>query len=173
MSDVVLVALITGGVGLAGLAFNFLNIRGERAMRLTERQEEREEQQTEREERYKFSLYDRRLAVHQEAYEWMIALIEPFQRALEITTNDRDLPDNFPLSGQYAEARQWWFSNCLYLDEKSRACTIDLIENIGAFLRLEERPSFDKVYAIYLEAIRSIPAGLGMKHVEATERLDD
>ena len=166
MNEIAQGALIGGGLALLGtiITLGFNRWSADQEMKAREREQERQ-----LEERYRIGLYDKCLAVHQQAYAWMIALIEPLQRALELTTGDRDLPDNFPLYGQYAEARQWWFSNCLYLDEKSRACTIDLIENIGAFLRLEERPSFDKVYAIYLEALGAIPAGLGMKHVEATE----
>ena len=99
MSDVILVALITGGFTLSGMAltqlFHFL-LQGR-----------------EIEERYRVGLYERRVAIYQEG-----ALHVDKLQASDSAT----LPDSL------AEARNWLISHCLYLDPYASSAILDLFD---------------------------------------------
>ena len=64
----------------------------------------------EREEKYRVMLYEKRLEAHQKAF----CYIQKLNVALNTAQNDEDLWE------VTREAREWWDSNCLYLDEYSR-----------------------------------------------------
>lgn len=120
----------------------------------------------ERTDKYRLVLYEKRLDVHQQAYRWLMALIQPLQRAADLTTGDRALPDNFVLFKLYQDAREWWDGNCLYLDEVSRVRVIDFIELASEYLEAPPPPERERLFPTYRIAITAVQEGLGMKHLE-------
>ncbi|MDP2948814.1 MAG: hypothetical protein Q8P22_04685 [Chloroflexota bacterium] len=100
MSDVVAVALITGGttgfVGIAGLALNLWNSSRERQLRLAEHREDYREW-------YRRTLFEDRLRAVREGYAWLMRLNRALSRA------DQGL-DQMCL-----ECREWWDNNAVFL----------------------------------------------------------
>lgn len=111
MSDVVAVALITGGitaaVGFAGLAFNFWNSWQERQQRLAERRQDYQEW-------YRRTLFERRLDAVNEAYSWLMRLNDAINRA---TPDDPNSEDNQNLRMICHEARAWYNANAFYIHD--------------------------------------------------------
>jgi hypothetical protein len=70
------------------------------------------------EENYRLKLYDKRLAVHQQAFEWI--------QRLSVGLNDAkpghlDAPETKQLIETALAAVDWWNGNALYLDPVSRS----------------------------------------------------
>jgi hypothetical protein len=158
MNDVAQGALIGGGLtfltALAGQAFNFWNAREERN------------------DRYRGMLYEKELSVYQTAFMWMARLWDPIERARELCKPDGALPDGFLiyLTTTYQEAREWWDSNCLYLDDLARERTLDVIELVGAYVRSDRMPpSQDDQYQMRKGAMRAIEEGMGKSHLPKAE----
>ncbi len=159
VSDQSIVALtavvVTGVVSLGGLFFNLWNSHQERR------------------ERYRIAMYEKRLSVHQDAFKWMIRLFEPVQRARQLSSGNRDLPDGVEhnLMKVYDEARDWWDSNCLYLDDKARAYSLDFIEGAGTYLRQDQAyPSQSETSELHTRALRAIEEGMGKMHLLKSQR---
>jgi hypothetical protein len=148
MTDVE-VGVITAGAALGGVLvtqmFNlFLEQRRENAA-------------------YRVGLYAKRLEIHQEAFRWLMDLIEPAAIAQKSPGGSSD-----HLAGvakMYVEARKWWDSNCLYLDENSRESVIDFIELVHD-LAEGSVPPLRELTGKYRSALRAVQEGIGMKHLD-------
>jgi hypothetical protein len=157
MSDQSIIALtaivITGVVTLGTSLLTFLSRKAER------------------EERYRLQFYEKTLATYQDAFNWMMRLVDPIERARELSGPDGHLPDGFlnALERVYSDAREWWDAHCLYLDEEPRASAFDFIEVAGAYVRGDLTPSQDEIYSMRGTALRAIQEGIGKKHLPKFE----
>lgn len=107
-SIIALVAVIaSAAVGLASLAFNFWNVRGERAMRLTERQEDNHQW-------YRRTLFEKRLQAAQDAFSWWRRLNEAVSRASD--NADPNSEERQSVREIATQAREWYDENSLYLE---------------------------------------------------------
>jgi hypothetical protein len=103
---VALVAVITTGViGIAGLVFNFWNSSSERRQRLAEREQDYREW-------YRRTVFEKRLAAVQEAYQWIMR----FNVAItEADASQPDSPKNEELRMLCKDAREWYDRNTVFL----------------------------------------------------------
>ena len=160
MSDVVLVGLITGAVGIAGLLLNVWTQHQERSHAL-------ERLKLEHQERYRSDLYAKRLEVHQRAYLWLMQLIEPVRWVQDPKLTSTDMKTQLKHSAN--RARDWWDTNCLYLDDESRSATADFISLAQALGRDDPLVEEGKPIDAYLRALKSVQEGIGMKHLDVRE----
>ena len=115
---------------------------------------------------YRVNLYAKRLEVHQEAYRWLLTLIEWLRSTME------QPPDEIPrlfhqrLDYESKEARKWWDANCLYLDDSSRALVVRFIEIARAIADQEDLPEGTDPIRVYRDVLGAIQTGIGMKHIE-------
>ena len=152
MSDVVLGALIgtlsaLGGVLLTQLGGFLVEKRREVAA-------------------YRVNLYARRLEVHQEAYRWLLTLIEWLRNTMERPPDESRSLFHQRLDYESKQARKWWDANCLYLDDSSRALVVQFIEIARAVADQEDLPEGTDPIRVYREALGAIQTGIGMKHIE-------
>jgi len=130
-----------------------------------------EEQRLEHEEKYRIALYDKRLAVHQRAYEWMQRLQLEYANAhLPGLGEDRSIEARKRLQKIFGEARQWWTANCLYLDLDSRSTFIaftfqglvDARKSDGSL----DADKWKEVFGHWEDTIKAIERGIGEKHID-------
>src|SRR3990172_4957117 len=97
----VVAVVVSGVIGVASLGLNFWNWQREREHRA-------KEQRHEREERYRVELYDKRLEVHQQAYNWLMQLITPVRWVQDPrhVLRQTDMREHLRKEGK--KARQWW-----------------------------------------------------------------
>jgi len=69
------------------------------------------------EEKYRVMLYEKRLEVHQKAFYYVEQLMDQLRGYFE----RYEYPNRDELAAIYREARGFYYSNSLYLDELSRA----------------------------------------------------
>jgi hypothetical protein len=111
----------------------------------------------EREEKYRVMLYEKRLEAHQRAFYY----IQKLNEVLNTAQNDEDI---WKVT---REAREWWDSNCLYLDEESRKEMIPAI-NYAAIYR-QWMPEWEtplRVWQQLEKTKKAVVSGIGMKHIE-------
>ncbi len=155
MSDVAAVALITGVitgvVGLVGLAFNFLNSSSEREYRL-------KQQESEQEERYRIGLYEKRLEIHQQAFTWTQTIGRTAFRV------QSDLAQVHQLGTEIDEFRDWIASINLYLDPVSQhELTRFLYESRQVVLG---KSNYAGLSAQGEAAQTAIVKGIALKHID-------
>jgi len=115
---------------------------------------------------YRVNLYDRRLAVHQQGYKWLMDLIEPLRGAMRTPAGDHEKRQLTELG---LAARDWWDANCLYLDPASRVKLVDFIEDARSVGEGSLPDGVDPIKR-YRDALRAVEEGIGMKHVERAAR---
>ena len=162
MSDVVAVALITGGFTLAGVVatqvFHVLR------------------QRHELEERYRLGLYEKRLAVHQRGFGWLMELWKALKEAIEAGSLAEGKQKVAELCNQ---ADEWWGANSLYLDPQSskkmhalflkgRFETDALIRDARRWSKDTQTLPEDSVFKLYADAWSAVQKGIGMKHIDFT-----
>ena len=161
MSDesiIALAAVITSGiVGVASLWFNFWNASRERAQRL-------QAQRAEHEERYRATLYDKRLAVHQEAFKRAEALSGKVSSDGASATERQELKDDVEASFN------WLMENALYMDMNS---TLEFIRLLKVCLRWAEGDTEAAVDEQAQSAMTAAMAGIGFKHIDIPQALRD
>jgi hypothetical protein len=165
---IALAAVVSSGiVSLGSLGFSFWNSS-------TERQHRLQTLRLEQEERYRVGLYDKRLAVHQEAYRWLTQLIVTLRSVLRAEPEDANYAGlKRQLSSESVHARAWWDGNCLYLDESSRSSVVSFIESCAAIAHDEYTPEELDPIKLYLAALRATQEGIGMKHLDVKEPRPD
>ncbi len=150
MSEAAQGALIGGGfvfaVSVANLVYNHL-ARGR-----------------ERDEGYRLALYDKRLAVHQQAFEWLMKAGERLKRAQR---QDAKQEDRDELADVCERADQWWNANCLYLDPISwgRMLTFIFETRLWAKDPTHEPPE-GHPRKLHREAVSAVKEGIGLKHID-------
>lgn len=160
---VALVGIVTSGVvGVAGIGFNFWNSSKEKQLRL-------DTLKLEQEERYRIGSFEKRLQVHQEAYNWLMQLMELLRNILKEDFGENSL-FHTTLQQRSHEVRRWWDANCLYLDEASRAAVVNFIEMNREVAYGEWEPSGLDPRRSYRDALRLVQEGIGMKHLPLKER---
>jgi hypothetical protein len=143
MSETVAVALISASSALGGVLitqlFHWLM------------------QKREQEERYRLAIFDKTLAVHQQAYEWLQRLNLAVHNAQSVATGEqsKQLVDLAEAAGR------WWDANCLYLDPESREQFLRFADEIGGHSIGGKPPVFEH----WLEAVRAVELGIRREHI--------
>jgi hypothetical protein len=123
-------------------------------------------QKREQEERYRLALHGRCLAAHQEAYKWLMDLIEPLRAGMRDGAGD---DERQRLNELGIAARAWWDANCLYLDPESRGKAVDFIEDARSVAEGSLPDGIDPIKR-YRDALLAVEEGIGMKHIEIHQR---
>jgi hypothetical protein len=147
MSDFVQGALVAGGLTLAGVLLTQLT-----NLLLEKRREEAS---------YRVNLYDKRLAVHQQAYEWLQRLHLAVGDAAPVHTTEKAKQ----LADLSERAGRWWDASCLYLDPESREQFLRFAYEVGMYSRGQGPPVLDH----WVKAVMAIERGIGMKHISTRE----
>ena len=157
-SIVALVAVILSGlVGIASLGFNFWNSSREREFRL-------QAQKADNEERYRAGLYEKRLAVHQEAFHLGEALGGRVPAGALPEADGKDLRESVDV------ALDWLTANTLYLDPLSTGEFVRLLRLCLNRARGDVNADVDGQTTTTLDAITK---GIGFKHIDVAEMLDN
>jgi len=119
------------------------------------------------EESYRLKLYDKRLAVHQQAFEWIHKLNVDLNHA---KPGQFEAAETKHLIDTTRAARDWWNGNALYLDPLSRS-EIVYFFNL-CFSYAQDRPN-TPVWQQMNKALEAITRGIGMKHIEVREAPED
>jgi hypothetical protein len=161
---IALAAVVSSGlIGVASLGFSFWNSSRERDHRLRALR-------LEQEERYRVGLYEKRLQVHQQAYKWLMDLIEPLREAMaDHPHKDEGTYTHSDLASKSFKAREWWDGNCLYLDDGSRLRVVDFIEEARSAAECESLRNEAETMKLYRDALRAVEVGIGMKHLDVKE----
>ena len=118
----------------------------------------------EREEKYRVILYPKRLEVHQKALMWNYKLYSVLN--VSIPTQDYEAVREVTV-----KAREWWESECLYLDEVSRQEMMVAINYVSVYIRWDrEHGKPPPVWEQLDKAKKAIVSGIGMKHVEEPKK---
>ncbi len=136
---------------LIGAGFGFLGVVANQVYNYLSRRQEQQES-------YRLKLYDKRLEVHQQAYKWVMTLHEQL-------ASERDPREE--LFRSHDGAREWYEGNCLYLDETSRVSVVNFIDIAKAYAK--DTPTDDskqQLELLYIQALRDVQHGIGMKHLE-------
>jgi hypothetical protein len=143
---IALVAVVSSGlIGLASLGFNFWNAQQERGLRQTMLEREQSEQ-------YRVGLYERRLQVHQDAFEFVQRI--GFDESADLKTKQQLFRDSI----------HWWSAHAFYLDPASSLEFAKFVK--AAAVRAKEgqpAPNSERVTGFLL-------GGIGLKHFD-TENL--
>jgi hypothetical protein len=153
MSEFVQGALVAGGFALAGaFATQIFNLFLER------RREDAS---------YRINLYDRRLAVHQQAFEWIHKLNVDLNYA---KPGQLDAAETEQLTDTTRAARDWWNASALYLDPVSRAKLVEFLNYCFEYGRDDRRKGGTgaNIWRLMSETLRAVEEGIGMKHIEGT-----
>jgi hypothetical protein len=118
-------------------------------------------------EKYRVMLYEKRLEAHQGAFYHVEQLLNPL----------RDYFTGFGLSTLstemqqvYREAKKFYDSNCLYLDEQSRNEMELAIYRIRLFLEEPDNGLMENAFDQLRKAKKAIVSGIGMKHIEEPKK---
>jgi hypothetical protein len=115
------------------------------------------------EENYRLKLYDKRLAVHQQAFEWIHKLNVDLNYA---KPGQLDAPETNQLVETTRAARDWWNANALYLDPVSKSELVYFFNLCFAYG--QDRPK-TPVWEQMNRAEKAVMKGIGMKHIEVRE----
>ena len=152
MSDTLAGALIGAGALLCGLvASQLANFLVEQRRELAS---------------YRVNLYAKRLEVHQEAYKWLMDIIEPAMKANLSPGGDPGILGL--VDSLYVGARKWWDGNCLYLDDVSRIKVVDFLEAVRDISEgvVQDQPP---LHVMFRSALDAVVTGIGMKHLDVRE----
>ncbi len=117
---------------------------------------------------YRVNLYERRLDIHQEAYKWLMDIIEPLQDAMSQHPHaEGETVTHSELARLSYKAREWWDANCLFLYWTSRSHVVDLIEVAKSVAECETVETFDTI-KLYRDALRAVQEGIGLELIEIT-----
>jgi hypothetical protein len=147
MSETVLVALVTGGVGVAGIAFGFWSSSRERQQRLVERRDDYREW-------YRRTMFEKRLEVAQEAYAWLMKLNTGMNLA---DPKNPDGEQNRKLAQTCLDARDWYDNSALLLydDLPKSSSFVGLTNTAGQYAG--GRADHDlRMWEVFMEADREI-----------------
>jgi L-2-hydroxyglutarate oxidase LhgO len=115
----------------------------------------------ERREFYHSMIFKERLEKHQRAFDWC--------HKLNVALNSHDATKINKIAKEF---REWWNSNCFYLDEKSRKLIIPLINYAYAYARNEN--GRNKVWDYLNDTLNSLSEGIGVKYLpEMMEEKND
>jgi hypothetical protein len=150
MSETVQGALIAGIAGLTGiLVTHVANLLLEKRRELAS---------------YRLNLYDKRLAVHQQAFEWIHKLNVELNYA---KPGQVDADETKQLVTTTRAARDWWNANALYLDPESNSQLVYFFNLCFEWARGGTKAS--EVFRQLTVAEKAVLKGIGMKHLD-TER---
>lgn len=111
-------------------------------------------------ERFRVMTFEKRLEAHQRAYYWCHKLNEVLN------------PSNSEEIHKVAsEAREWWDSNCLFLDANSRHKMVELI-NLAHFYADGNKLGED-VWSALMKAWKTIVAGIGVEYLPEMSELPE
>jgi hypothetical protein len=150
MSGFVQGALVAGGLTLAGVLLTQVT-----NLLLEKRREEAS---------YRVNLYDRRLAVHQQAFGWLMKLVEPLKKTWDKASESEGRRQ---LATLCDDADEWWNANCLYLDPWSRDKMLTFIFEARLWANdPSHKPAEGSVAKLYRDAWFAVQKGIGMKHID-------
>ena len=125
----------------------------------------------ERKERYQVITFEKRLEVHQQAFAWCMKIVNLLGQTYGDASSAEVNMHTIALNKLYNEATEWWWSNCLYLDENSR---LNMFDAIGLPLdRAEQLVNNMKPTDEFIqqsrdtlrETMRNINKGIGAKYL--------
>jgi hypothetical protein len=74
----------------------------------------------EKKERYQVMTFEKRLEVHQQAFGWCLRISNLLGKSWGDLGREGNTAQAMTLDELYNEANEWYFNNCLYLDDDSR-----------------------------------------------------
>ena len=116
---------------------------------------------------YRVNLYAKRLAVHQQAFEWT-------QKLAAIMSKDPSQDGDarvMELNRQSLAVRDWWNSNALYLDAVSSGELAHLLPLCQDWA--ERKANTEEVSQRIDRTLNAIVKGIGLKHIDTTHIGDD
>ena len=157
MDSTIAAALLTGMLGLVGvLATLWLTQRQSRALLRDQRYADAASERAEREEWYRRSVYESRLRATQEAYTWLARIRVPMSGA---NPNDQANPETVRLLELCREAREWYDSNAIWLNDglPTASSFVGFLNKAALFAA---RPDLSNMgpWDAYIEADRSLRA---------------
>jgi len=149
MSEAAIGALVGGGFALlatvANLFYNYVSRRAEHK------------------EQYRFSLYPKRLEVHQHAFRFLEDLFVPMAAAQKSPGADPGLLAELKVMSD--DARRWWNANCLYLDDDSRERTTNFIQ-LAHEMSHGIVPDLGDLLLEFHRTLQAVQEGIGAKHLD-------
>lgn len=140
-------------VGLVGIVIGIILSEGIHWLR--DRRESKE--------KYRAMLYGKCLEAHQKAFYY----IQKLNEVLNVAQSDEDI---WKVT---REAREWWDSNCLYLDEQSRREMIPAINYAAVYTQSRRNRNgytLPPVWEQLEKTKKAIVSGIGMKHIEEPKK---
>jgi hypothetical protein len=113
---------------------------------------------------YRLNLYDKRLAVHQQAFEWIHKLNVDLNYA---KPGQVDADETKQLFTTTRAARDWWNANALYLDPESKSQLVYFFNLCFEWARGGSKAS--EVFRQLSVAEKAVLKGIGMKHLDTGE----
>lgn len=152
------IAFVVGGLLTGGATILATELRARR---------EKEERQRDREEAYRRlvseKLLEKQLWAYQKGFSYCRRL-----RDMIVTYEGMDtlfpVKDSNEIFGLALEARDWYNSNCLYLDEVSRKEMLSAVNGVQAYIL--QACDVIKAMEKLSTASEAIESGIGMKHIE-------
>ena len=125
-------------------------------------------QWTEREERYQIMMFEKRLAVHQEA----LFLTTQLRIKLLPAVSGNSVPDQSELESDFIEMRDWWDANCLYLDPRSRKAFLDLFIDLREYAVRYTPEDAKECLETTATTAKKIVEGIGEEYIPEIELVD-
>ena len=125
-------------------------------------------QWTEREERYRVMMFEKRLAVHQEAF----TLTSQIRTKLLLAVSEKNMPSQDEVYSDFEEMREWWKANCLYLDSTSRKAFLDLFVSVRIYAVSYNPEDAKKCLELTKTTVQKIIQGIGEQYLPEIELID-
>jgi len=117
-------------------------------------------------EKYRVMTYEKRLEVYQKAFYHVEQLLDEFVPCV----SGGGYPNEEALVFIYREAKSFYDSNCLYLDERSRSEMLEGLQETRICLDELDTDLMESTCDQLCKAQEAIEAGIGMKHIEKPKK---
>lgn len=111
--------------------------------------------------KYKFVTFEKRLTVHQEAYNLASEIGWMFFEQL----TGQGMPTSDDLTSKSSKMRTWWRGNCLWLDKASRKAFLDLVNHAEVYAESYDPDDAAKCLEFAKIATKKIAGGIGEQHL--------
>ena len=118
-------------------------------------------QWSEHEERYREMMFEKRLAIHQEAF----TLTTQIRTKLLLAVSGKSIPSQSELESDFIEMREWWKANCLYLDPRSRKAFLDLFTNLHEYAASYTHEDAKECLELTAITAKKIVQGIGEEYI--------
>lgn len=115
--------------------------------------------------KYRFVTFEKRLTVHQEAYNLASEIGAMFFEQL----TGQGMPTSENLTFTISKTRAWWRGNCLWLDKASRKAFLDLVNHTEVYAESYDPDDAEKCLAFAGIATKKIASGIGEQHLPDIE----